>query len=154
MWWLLIVSATPSVAARLDHVGVERSLDEPLHVAELPRLVLEDADELLADPLALLLGVDDPGELREEALLRLDVDERTPKWPPNVSTTCSASSLPQQAVVDEDAGELVADRLVHEQRGDGAVDAAGEPAEDAVAPDARADPLDLLLDHRGRRPRG
>ena len=40
-------------AARLDHVRVERSLHEPVHVAELARLVLEDADELLADDLAL-----------------------------------------------------------------------------------------------------
>ena len=32
------------------------------------------------------------------------------KWSPNVSTTCSASSCAQQAVVDEDARQLVADR--------------------------------------------
>ena len=62
--------------------------------------------------------------------------------------------LAEQAVVDEDAGELVADRLVDEQRGDGAVDAAGEAAEHALAADARADPLDLLLDHGGGRPGG
>ena len=47
--------------------------------------------------------------------------------------------LAQQAVVDEHAGELVADRLVHEQRRDRGVDAAREPA------DARA---------RGRPARG
>ena len=74
------------------------------------------------------------------------------KWPPNVSTTCAASSLPQQPVVDEDARELVADRLVHEQRRDRGVDAARERAEDALAADLRADPLDLLLDHGGGRP--
>ena len=62
--------------------------------------------------------------------------------------------LAQQAVVDEDARELVADGLVHEQRGDGGVDAAGERAEDALAADLGADPLDLLLDHRGGRPGG
>ena len=27
--------------------------------------------------------------------------------------------LPQQAVIDEDAGELIADRLVDQERGDG-----------------------------------
>ena len=36
---------------------------------------------------------------------------------------------PHQPVVDEDAGELVADRPVDEQRGDRGVDAAGEPAD-------------------------
>ena len=42
-------------------------------------------------------------------------------------------ALAQQAVVDEDARQLVADRLVHEQRRDGGVDAAGERAEHALA---------------------
>ena len=60
--------------------------------------------------------------------------------------------LPQQAVVDEDAGQLVADRLVDEERRDRRVDAARERAEHALAPDLGADPLDLLLDHRGGRP--
>ena len=40
------------------------------------RLLLEDADELLADDGALLLRVLDALEPREEPLLRLDVDER------------------------------------------------------------------------------
>src|SRR5919197_1223219 len=48
-------------AARLDHVGVERALHEELGVAELRRLLLEDANELGADDLALLLRVDHPG---------------------------------------------------------------------------------------------
>ena len=36
---------------------------------------------------------------------------------------------PQQAVVDEHAGELVADRLVDQHGRHGAIDAAGEPAD-------------------------
>ena len=139
LWWLLIVAATPSVAARLDHVGVERALDEPADVAEPSRLLLEDADELLADPLALRLGVADarrawrgsaPAPRRGRAARR---------------SGCRRSRRParprpaQEAVVDEDAGQLVADRLVDEQRGDGAVDAARERADHALAADLRAD---------------
>jgi hypothetical protein len=55
-------------------------------------------------------------------------------------------------VIDEDAGQLLADRLVDEQRGDGAVDAAREAADHALAADLRADSLDLLLDHGRRGP--
>ena len=59
--------------------------------------------------------------------------------------------LAEQAVVDEDADELVADRLVDEQRRDRRVDPARQRAEHALAADLRPDPLDLLLDHgRGR----
>ena len=61
--------------------------------------------------------------------------------------------LAQEAVVDEDARELVADRLVHEERRDGGVDAAGERAQHALRADGCADPRDLLLDDGGGRPR-
>ena len=64
-----------------------------------------------------------------------------------------ALALAHQPVIDEDAGQLIADRAVHEQRGDGAVDAAGETAEHLLVADLGADQLDLLLDHRGGRPR-
>ena len=46
-----------------------------------------------------------------------------------VSITCFASFEPQQAVVDEHAGELIADRLVDQRRGHRGIDAAGQ-AED------------------------
>ena len=61
--------------------------------------------------------------------------------------------LAEEAVVDEDAGELVADGLVHEQRRDGRVDAAGKRAQHALGADRRADARDLLLDHGSGRPR-
>ncbi len=61
--------------------------------------------------------------------------------------------LAQQPVVDEHAGELVADRLVHEERRHRRVDAARQPADDPLGADLRTDALDLLLDHGGGRPR-
>ena len=62
-------------------------------------------------------------------------------------------ALAQQPVVDEDAGEPVADRALHDGRGDRGVDAAGEAADrPAVVADLLADPLDLLLDDVDHRP--
>ena len=61
-------------------------------------------------------------------------------------------ALAHQPVVDEDAGEPVADRPLHQRRGDGGVDAAGQRAERPAVADLRADPLDLLLDDVGHRP--
>ena len=122
------------------------------HVAELARLLLEDADELLADDLALRLRVGDAGEPGEEPLLGAHVDERDVEVAAERLDDLLGLVRAHQPVVDEDARELVADRLVDEQRRDGRVDAAGEPADDALRADLRADPLDLLLDHRGGRP--
>ena len=70
-------------SAGLDHVRVQRPLDEEAHpqvfraeVSELPRLLFEDADELLADDFPLLLGIRDAREPGQESLLCLDVHER------------------------------------------------------------------------------
>ena len=52
---------------------------------------------------------------------------------------------PQHAVVDEDAGELVADRLVDQHRGDRGIDAAGEAADHLALADLGADLFDRLL---------
>ena len=152
LWCDLIFAATPLGPARLDHVRVERPLDEEANVAELARLLLEDADELLADPAPLLLGLVDPLEPREEALLGVDVHERHLEVAAEGLGHLLGLVRPHEAVVDEDARQLVADRLVDEQRRDGGVDAARQRAQHALRPDLGADPLDLLLDHRRRRP--
>ena len=52
---------------------------------------------------------------------------------------------PQHAVVDEHAGELVADRLVDQHRGHGGIDAAGEAADHPALADLGADLFDRLL---------
>ena len=138
--------------ARLDDVRVERPLHEEADVAQLRGLLLEHADELLADDRPLLLGVGDAREPREEALLRLDVHERHAEVAGERLDDLLGLVLAEEPVVDEDAGELVADGLVHEKRGDRGVDPARERAEDALGADGRANPLDLLLDDRRRRP--
>src|SRR3546814_9505861 len=53
--------------------------------------------------------------------------------------------LAQQAVVDADAGELLADRLVDQHCRHRGVDAAGEPADDPRLADLLADRLERLL---------
>ena len=57
-------------------------------------------------------------------------------------------------MVDEDAGQLVADGTLHEGRRDGGVDAAGEAADRALVTDHRADVLHLLVDDVDHRPGG
>ena len=55
-------------------------------------------------------------------------------------------------MVDEDAGELVADGFVNEDGGDGGIDASGEAADDAAAADLGADALDLGVAEAGHGP--
>ena len=135
-------------AAGLDDVRVERALHE-----ELDRLVgvgddragllLEDPDELAADRLALGLRVGDAGQRVEEPLARVDDPQLHAGRGDEVLLDLLGLALAQQPVVDEDAGQLVADGALHERGRDRGVDAAGQPADDPLVADLRADARDL-----------
>src|SRR6266540_141796 len=130
--------------------------DHPLGQAELgayaPHLVLEQKPERLDELHLLLLGIGHALEPLEESLLGVDVDERDVEVTPERLDYLDGLVLAEQAVIDEDTGELVADRLVHEQRRYGRVDAAGERTEHELTSHLLPNTLDLLLDHRRRRP--
>ena len=63
------------VESALDDVGIYRALNEVIDRAELFRLRLEHADELLADYLALALGLALALELGQKAFGRVDCDK-------------------------------------------------------------------------------
>ena len=141
-------------ADALDDVGIERALREELGAADLLRLVLEGLDEQPADGLALGLGVGLALERREELPSRINVDERDVVVVAEHRHDLVGLVEPHQAVVDEDAGELVADRLVDQHRRDRGVDAAREAADHPALADLRADLLDHALAVGGHGPVG
>ena len=132
--------------------GIERALREELGAADLVRLVLEHVDEGLADELALGLRVGEPGEAVHEQRLGVHMDQRDVVGIAEQADDLLGFALPHQPVVDEHAGELLADRLMDQHRGDGAVDAARQAADDATLADLGADFLDLGLAEFGHRP--
>ena len=158
MWWLLIVDRGPAGERHaLDHVGIERALrqklDRPLAVArDAARLGLERVDEELADRLALGLRIVEPLERLEEFVGRVDMDERDVEMAAEQAHHLLRLALAHEAVIDEDAGQLVADRLVDQHRRDRRIDAAREAADHARLADLRADARDLLGAEGGHRP--
>ena len=95
-------------------------------------LLLEDLDEDAADDLALLLGIGDAAQRREEPLARVDGDEVQVEVLAERRDDLLGLAQAQQAVVDEDARQPVAERLVAEDGRDRRVDAAREAADDVV----------------------
>src|SRR5690606_3968504 len=140
-------------ARRLDHVRIDRPLREPLDALETLRLGLEDLDEQPADDLALVLRILDAFERREEALLGVDSDHVDAEMLAEHGHDLVALAEPEQAVIDEDADELIADRRVQERRDDGRVDAARQREQHALVPDLVPHPLDVIGDDVPRRPR-
>ena len=128
----------------LDHVRIERALREEIRAADLLRLLLEHIDEQPADGLALDLRIGRAGERVEEQLLGLHMHQRDVVVVAEQRDDLLALAEPHQPVIDEHAGELLADRLVDQHGGDRRIDAAREPADHPALADLRADLLDRL----------
>src|SRR6185295_5792699 len=128
----------------LDDVGIERSLRQELGVANGFGLTLEDVDERRADDLALLLGVFDAVEALQEEIARIGMNERNIVVAAEQRHDFFRFAFAHQASVDKDAGELVDDGLVYQQRSDRRIDAARQPADDAALANALADTADGL----------
>ena len=141
------------LGAGLDDVGVQRALDQESGVLVVGRHFLEDADERLADDLALALGVGDVVEGLDEAVGGLHVHEVDAELATERLLDLLGLVHPQQTGVHEDTRQLIAHRLVHEGSGDRRVDAAREAADHLLVADLSPDRLDRLLDDRNHRPR-
>ena len=109
------------------------------------RFLLEHVDEGGADDLALLLGIGRRRRAgRGTGRRRRDAPAGCCSGRGRAVTTSSASPSAQQAGIDEDAGELLAHRLVQQHRRDRGIDAAREAADDAALADLRRDARDRL----------
>ncbi len=131
-------------ADAFDHVGIERALGEEGSAAHFLGFRLEDVDEEAADGLALLLGVGNAGERPQELARGVDMDERDVVGLAEQAHDLVGLALAHEAVVDENAGELLADRLMDEDGGDRRVDAAREAADHPLEAHLLLDPVDHL----------
>jgi hypothetical protein len=146
LWWLLIVTeGPPEKLTAFDHVGVERALGEELRALDPVGVFLEHVDEQFADDLALCLGVADAFQFTEEKLAFIGVDQRDVVVVAEHAHDLVGLVLPQKPVIDEDAGQLIADRLVDQDGGDGAVDTARQAADHLRVAHLIADLADRLV---------
>ena len=126
-------------AGGFDDVGVDRALSKPLRGGKLRSFFLEDFHEHAADDLALLFGIGHAGEFAHEAVDGIDDDELEAHVLFEGFANLFAFVLAKQTVVDEDAGELLADGTVNERCGHRAVHAAGKTENDFLVADLFAD---------------
>ena len=136
----------------LDHVGIEGALGEKFEAGfgsgfgQRFHGVVEDADEFIADDLPFPLGGSDPFQPAKEAGGGADRLETDVKIVAEKALDGFGFVGAEEAIVHEDAGELIADGFVQKGGGDAAVHAAAESEKDVIfahpLADLRADLLD------------
>jgi hypothetical protein len=136
----------------LDHVRVQRALREVARVLDLRRGPLERRDEGVADDDPLLLGVLHAAQRAQELLALVERDERNAEHVAERLLDLLALARAQDAVVDEEAVQPLADRLVEQHRDHRRVHAARHAAHHLPVADPRAQAVELVGDELVHRP--
>ncbi len=113
--------------------------------ADFLGLGVEHVDEQFADDLALGLGIVDAFQRVDERVGRIHMHQRDVVAVAEHGDDALGFGEPHQAVIDQHAGQLIADRFVNENRRDRRVDAAGQSANHFALADLGADLLDRLV---------
>ncbi len=137
---------------RFDDVGVERALGEKLGAADFVRLLVKYIDECGADDLALLLGIADAPQMPKKERPRVALDERNVVVAAKQLHHFLRLAVAQKPVIDENARELIADRLMDQYGGNRGIDPARQPADHPTFADSRTDALDRLTPEGRHRP--
>ena len=114
------------LGAGLDNVGVNGALGQEVDTFQLSGLLLEHADELGTDDLAFALRIGHAGQLVQETVHGVHIDEVGVHLIPEYLDNLLRLALAQQAVVHMDAGELLADSLDQQGGHHGGVHAAAK----------------------------
>ena len=122
---------------------------EEIRATRLARLLFEQVDEGAADELAFGLGIGDAREPGEEGVLGIDVDQRDVVTAAEQTDDLARLARAHQPVIDEHAGQPLADRFVDQHGGDRAVDPARQAANHPSVPDLLADLGDLRVAELG-----
>ena len=92
-----------------DDVRVKRALAKEASVVDRPRVSFEQANERVADANPFRLGVRDLRQLGEKLFLGFDMKQLDVHVAREYFNDFFGLTGPEQSVIDEDAGELVAD---------------------------------------------
>ena len=139
-------------AGRFDHVRIDRALRQPARLGQLVGLALEDFDKFAADDLALLFRIVRALQMRQKGFRRIDVNDLDAEVAREGLHHLLRLVQPQQAVVDEHAGELIADRPMDERRRNRRIHAARQAENDFLVTDLLADAGDRFANVVGHVP--
>src|SRR5829696_6731996 len=135
-----------------DDIRIERPLRQKIERSVEVGLRLKGADELVSDDPSFLLRVGDAIETREKAGAGIDRHEFHPKRATENIAHEVCLSEPQEAVVDKNRRQAVADCAVDEGRCYRGINATTEPEEDPAIADRLLDLSNGTVDEMLRGP--
>ena len=115
----------------LDTVGVDRALRQPFDIVNLGGLLVEDLDEVRADDLALLLRICHAGQVGEETRGGVHASDVQAQVVVEIQHVLEFIQ-PQQAMVDEDAVQALANSPVQQHGCDRRIHAAAQSQHDLI----------------------
>ena len=139
-------------AGGFDHVRVDGALGEVVHIGQRGGFFVEHVDEQAADDLALGFRVVHAVQGLHEAFFGVHSNDLDAEVLGEHAHHLITFVQTQQAVVDEHAGELIADGLVQQGGNDGRIDAAGQAQQDLAATNFLAHARDGVVDDLAGRP--
>ena len=131
--------------AGFHHVRIDGPLDQEVHMTDLFGFFFEDPDEFFPDDLPFLFRVADALEFAEETILGIDPDQVHIEIPFEDLFHLVSFVFPQQAVVHEHTGKLLAHCLVDQDGSHGGIHPAAHGAEHILVPYFFPDFPDLVL---------
>ena len=135
----------------LDHIGIDGALGEPTRTLNLLRLSVENVNESRTDGLALGFGVGNAFQFFEEQMARMNTYHIEAHFLIGIENFLKLV-LAQEAIIDENAGQVPTNRLVEQNGSHGAVHTTRKAENDFVVAQLFFQTRHRVVDERVRGP--
>ncbi len=141
-------------ADALGDIGIDRALRQEGDIFLLAGFFFKHADKLSADDLTLLFRIGNAGQLVQETVHRVDIDEVGVQLVAEDLDDLFGLTLAEQAVIDVYADELLPDGLDQQGGDNRTIHTAGQGEEHLFSSNLFPDGSDLLCNKRSGKLRG
>ena len=129
-----------------DDIGINRTLHQIIYLADFSCFIFKYTDKFRADDFTLLFGVGYALQLGKETLLCICSYEMRIEIAVKNLFYLVAFVFTHQTMVNENAGQLLADCLGNQSRNNGGIHAAGEGTQSLAVANLLADFFNLVFD--------
>ncbi len=136
-------------SGRLDHIRINGALSQPFRVSQFLRFIIEYFHKHATDGFTFQLRIINAFQCRQEALFRIHLDDVQTEMIAEHFHHLMAFVQTQQTVINEYAGQSLADSSVDQHRHNGRIHTTGQTQNHLVITDLLFDTLNGIFDDGG-----